>query len=100
MVTRSPYERRSWDVSRFLGGTDIDPPLRANLLLPSDAEALKPLVLSFLKRIFEPGVCMGPKDVITHVVVFEPSLDRLLKDNLSDVELRSVYARAKAEVTK
>lgn len=93
VLTRTPYQDRMWSSSEEVSGTHVTPPLRSVLPLPNGSD-VKKAVLNYLKKVFEPGVCMGAREEVINVVVYESNFETLLREKIADSELKAVFARA------
>lgn len=92
VLTRSPYEDRKWNILD-VSGVNATPPLLPILQLPSGGDAKKS-VLNYVKKVFEPGICMGTRESVVNVVIYDSDLTALIGDKITDIELRALFARA------
>ena len=90
VLSRFPYEDREWSVSEVISGVHTDPPLRSDLLVPEDKGAA---LLRYVKKIFEPGICIGAREVVIDTVVFDSSIQSLIGHPLTDCQILALFDR-------
>lgn len=71
----------------------VTPPLRSILPLPHGGD-VKKSILNYVKRVFEPGVCMGAREQVIDVVIYESNFATLMGEKIADSELQALFTRA------
>ena len=91
MVSRFPYSAsRQWEFLELISEVHLEPPLKSFLPITNPGDASKNF-LSFVKKVFEPGVCMSASNLVIDVIAYDANISAFVGHLPADDDIRKLF---------